>query len=92
VGNWHQSLTERGAIRLHDDTHSFVIRIWNEARDREGNVLVLRGSIEHVGIGRRRYFNDLDGAIRFIRDEIGVQPDRDSRIRALLSRIRQDHS
>jgi len=77
---------------LRDDTHSFVIRIWNEARDQEGNILVLRGSIEHVGIGSRRYFDDLDGAIRFIRDEIGVQPDRDSRIRALLSRIKHERS
>jgi hypothetical protein len=56
-----------------------VIRIWHEAIDRDGNFVIWRGSIDHVGTGRRLYFNDLSGVVRFIRDEIGSNVGRSGR-------------
>jgi hypothetical protein len=49
-----------------DDTHSFILRIWHEGKDRTGQVTAWRGFIEHVGAGERRYFVDLCEVGRYI--------------------------
>jgi len=56
---------------VRDDIQSFVIRIWHEAVDSEGNATVWRGSVEHVGSGDRFYFQDLQAAADFIRKQGG---------------------
>lgn len=54
------------------DTHSFIVRIWHEALDREGNIIAWRGSIDHVGGGDRFYFDDLDRLVQFMREQVGL--------------------
>lgn len=56
---------------MENDTYSFVVRIWPEAVDSEGNVTVWRGSIDDVGNGERSYFDDLDSVVPFIRQQTG---------------------
>jgi hypothetical protein len=58
--------------RMQGDTFSFVVRIWHEAVDKHGNPVAWRGSIEQVGGSGRKYFQDLDGALDFIREEAGI--------------------
>lgn len=58
---------------MQGDTHAFIIRIWYEATDDEGNILAWRGSIEHVGSKNRRYFEDMDGIERFIQERTGIK-------------------
>ena len=59
------------------DSHSFVVRLWNDAGDTNGPVVdghsSWRGSIDHVGTGKRAHFNDLEHLIRFIQDSSGVR-------------------
>jgi hypothetical protein len=78
-----------GDMTLENDTHSFVVRIWHEAVDKKGNFVVWRGSIDHVGSGRRLYFDDLDGIVRFIREVIGVNVGNSRlRFKLLIDRIK----
>ena len=55
------------------NTHSFIIRIWYEAVDDQGNALTWRGSVEHVGNGRRLHFDRMDDFLDFIRKESGLR-------------------
>ena len=61
-------IIHRGS-RVRPSTHSFIVRIWHEAVDNEGNILTWRGSVEHVGSDRRLYFSGLDEFTKFIREE-----------------------
>lgn len=71
-----------------DETHAFIIRIWPEEIDKEGNRTAWRGTIDHVGTDRRLYFQDLDGIVRFIQEEIGVKKGRQRlSLKSLLPRI-----
>ena len=65
-------INHRGS-RVRPSTHSFIIRIWHEAVDNEGNILTWRGSIEHVGSGERLNFSRLDEFTEFIREESGLR-------------------
>ena len=58
---------------MNTDTHSFIIRVWYEAQDSDGNILAWRGSIDHVGSEKRLYFQDLEGIARFIQEQSGVR-------------------
>ena len=49
-------------------SHSFIIRIWYEPREIEHMEPNLRGTIEHVGSGKRLSFIDLERAVQFIRE------------------------
>jgi hypothetical protein len=60
-----------GGEDMHSDTYSFVVRVWQETADSDGNVVALRGSIDDVGNGERSYFTDLDSILPFIRKQIG---------------------
>jgi hypothetical protein len=53
------------------DTHSFVVRIWHEAQDKDGNVTTWRGSIEHVGHKGRFCFSDLKAMVHYVEECIG---------------------
>jgi hypothetical protein len=73
---------------LQGDTHAFIVRIWHEELDSEGNGLAWRGSIQHVGSNQHLYFQDLEGILRFVREQTGIHsrnPER--RWSALLDRI-----
>jgi len=58
---------------LHSDTYSFVVRIWYEALDSEGNITAWRGSIDHIGDGERLNFDDLDRVVQFIQERVGLR-------------------
>ncbi len=69
------------------DTESFVVRLWHEACA-DGENAHWRGSIDHIGTHRRLYFNELNGIIRFIQDQIGIKAtSRTPWLHALLKRI-----
>ena len=76
---------------MQGDTHAFIVRIWHEDLDNEGNGLAWRGSIQHVGSNKRLYFQDLEGIVRFVREQTGINARRQGRKwQALLDRIRHD--
>ena len=54
------------------DSHSYVVRIWNDAADSSNATPSWRGSIDHVGTGKRHYFSDLQTMMRFIQESAGV--------------------
>jgi len=54
------------------DNYSFVVRIWQELRDDEGNWLAWRGSVHDVSSGERSYFDEPASLIAFIEDRVGV--------------------
>lgn len=49
-----------------EGTHVFIVRLWREPRELEGAMPVLRGAIEHVPSGNRRYINDLRQIVEFL--------------------------
>ena len=61
---------------MQEDMQSFVVRIWHEAVDLDGNPVAWRGSVDHVGSAQRRYFHDLDKVIEFIKEQVGIDPMR----------------
>jgi len=68
---------------------SFVVRIWQETADGNGRAGIWRGSIDHVGTGNRLYFCDLDGIVRFVQEQSGLEGQRGSPTRISISnRIR----
>jgi hypothetical protein len=74
---------------LQSDTHSFIVRVWHEAIDSKGHVMVWRGSIDYVGTGQRFYFCDLDGLVRFIQERAALNVERPGpKWRSLLAWIR----
>ncbi len=74
---------------MRGDTQSFIVRIWHEVIDKEGRIVVWRGSIDHVGSDKRMYFNDLGAVARFIQERIGLPAKPDSCWKSLLARIRR---
>lgn len=58
---------------MRPNTHSFIIRIWHEAVDEQGQVTTWRGSIEHVNSGKRLSFDHFDEFIEFVRGESGLE-------------------
>ena len=75
---------------MHGDTQSFIVRIWHEGVDTAGNIVAWRGSVDDVGSGRRVYFRDLDGAFRFIQEQIGLRAKRGPWWRAVLAWMRHE--
>ena len=55
------------------DNYSFVVRIWQELRDEQGNWLAWRGSVHDVSSGERSYFDQPAKLIAFIEDRVGVR-------------------
>ena len=76
---------------MQDDTHAFIVRVWHEAEDTDGRSGAWRGSIIHVGSECRQYFQNLDGIVRFIEEQLGVSGRRRRRsMRSLLGRLGND--
>jgi hypothetical protein len=46
--------------------HSFLVRLWEEAREMKGTEPFWRGSVEHVESGKKKYLQDLYEMIDFI--------------------------
>lgn len=57
---------------MDNETHAFIIRVWYESQDNDGKVVTWRGSIDHVGGNKRLYFQDLNGAVKFIQEQSGI--------------------
>jgi hypothetical protein len=55
-----------------NDTQSFILRIWNDAPSGNGKVKAWRGSIVHVGSGKRIYFHNLNSISPFIQRQTGM--------------------
>ncbi len=56
-----------------DGTQSFILRIWNDAPPGDnGKGQNWRGSIVHVGSGKRIYFHNLNSITPFIRKQTGM--------------------
>ena len=78
---------------MENDTHSFIVRIWHEEDPSGEKITSWRGSIEQVGNDKRLYFYDLQGIIRFIREQTGIQSDQPpSWWQSLWSRLRHEFS
>jgi hypothetical protein len=56
-----------------DDIFSFVVRIWPESTDAEGNVTHWRGSVDQVGTSNRLYFHRFDRIVNFIQQQLGLR-------------------
>jgi hypothetical protein len=64
---------------LGDRTASFILRIWREPGELGEAGSEWRGSIEHVGSGRRKFFRELDVILKFLRphiEAIGIDADQ----------------
>lgn len=51
---------------LEHSCSSFIVRIWGEPGAKAQDGLRWRGSVEHVGTGQRRYFQDFAVLNQFI--------------------------
>jgi hypothetical protein len=49
-----------------DHTHAFIVRLWLEPREIQGEKPLWRGVIEHVPTGRRLSLKNLDMTTAFI--------------------------
>lgn len=49
-----------------ENAHSFIVRIWREAREIKGRQPEWRGVIEHVLSGEKRHLDDLEEIPKFI--------------------------
>ena len=59
-----------------DNTQSFILRIWNDAPSgSSGKTKAWRGSIVHVGSGKRIYFHNLNSITPFIQKQTGMGPE-----------------
>jgi hypothetical protein len=56
-----------------NEPQSFIVRIWHETASSKGPGSIWRGSIVHVGSGKRVYFHDLERIKRFIQDQTGMR-------------------
>ncbi|MCA9957917.1 MAG: hypothetical protein R3E31_12790 [Chloroflexota bacterium] len=56
--------------------HVFVIRIWWEYREIEGELPSYRGVIQHVETGKKQYFKDLGTIQHFITSFLGEMQDQ----------------
>jgi len=54
-----------------ENTHAFIVRLWEEPREIEGAVVEWRGMVLHVATNKRRYFNHLDDIMSFIAEYTG---------------------
>ena len=61
------------------DRHTFIVRIWREPREIEGEAAEWRGLIERVGSGDRRYFQRLAELVSFMQGYMALNvTDRDA--------------
>jgi hypothetical protein len=71
------------------ETQSFIVRIWHEATG-NGKRTAWRGSIIHVGSGKRVYFHNLNSIKWFVQTRTGMEDnDLGKWFRSILSRAMQ---
>lgn len=59
-----------------EDTQSFILRIWNDTPPGgTSKEKIWRGSIVHVGSGKRIYFHNLNSITPFIQKQTGMGPE-----------------
>lgn len=58
---------------LNGDTQSFIVRIWHERESGNDKTVGWRGSILHVGSGKRLYFHNLNSIKRFVQELTGME-------------------
>ena len=74
---------------MEDETHSFVVRVWPEGVDREGQLTDWRGYVDDIASGQRFHFQDLQEITHFIAQQIGLKAKSNSRWQSLLGRIKR---
>jgi hypothetical protein len=52
---------------------AFIVRIWKDSTDEQGQTTAWHGSIDHVGSSNRLYFRKLDSIVQFVRERSGVE-------------------
>ena len=52
--------------------HVFVVRIWCEHREIEGEAPRFRGMIQHAVTGEKQYFNDIDNIAEFLATQLNL--------------------
>ena len=52
--------------------HVFVVRIWREHREIEGEAPRLRGMIQHAVTGEKQYFNDIGNVSEFLATHLNL--------------------
>jgi hypothetical protein len=67
-----------------DETQSFIVRVWRETVNSKQQASEWRGSIVHVGSGKRLFFRDLNRVKEFIEAQTGM---RSGAFRARLKQI-----
>jgi hypothetical protein len=55
-----------------NEIQSFIVRVWNESEGSDDQGLSFRGSIDHVGSGKRLYFDKLEAMVHFIEARLDV--------------------
>ncbi|MCB8942773.1 MAG: hypothetical protein H6658_03240 [Ardenticatenaceae bacterium] len=66
--------------------HVFVVRIWREYREIEGEAPRFRGMIQHAVTGEKQYFNDINNIAEFLATHLNLAdaPDIQSKYHAQL--------
>jgi hypothetical protein len=78
-------------LPLYADTHTFIVRIWQERTGDSTDEEEWRGLITHVDSDRRQYFFDLSGIRHFIQEQTGIGcPSRLPWWRGLFSWMRNE--
>jgi hypothetical protein len=54
------------------ETQSFIVRVWKESVGERSQGYEWRGSIVHVGSGKRLFFRDMARVRQFIEDQTGM--------------------
>ena len=92
-GNAKSLNTLRSNFRsFEEDTHAFLVRVWQETREIDGEKPIWRGVIEHVATKERRYLKKPEEIIWFIdkylRNTAAEQPSMFQKARRWLNNLR----
>ena len=66
--------------------HVFVVRIWREYREIEGETPGFRGMIQHAVTGEKQYFDDIGSIAAFLAMRLGLAEGTDEN-KQLLARF-----
>lgn len=58
--------------KLTDLSAGFVVRIWREPGEVDGDRVEWRGSVECVRCGKKRYFSDANRMVEFIKQHLAI--------------------
>ena len=61
--------------RFDHESHSFVIRLWQEHQEHPDAPLIWRGWVEHVQSGMRHYFQSVAALNDIVFDYLGKEPE-----------------